>query len=101
MLSQASFYLGATGVNRTCGCVGGSLSSANRVWVAKSDPKLTAVQRAAQRLAKAEMQLDVAREAFYAAVREARAAGVSASAIARARGVSRQAIQKLFDRLDR
>jgi DNA-binding phage protein len=70
-------------------------------WVAKSDPKLNAVQRTAQRLAKAEMQLDLAREAFYSAVRDARAAGVSMSAIARARGVSRQAIQKLFERLDR
>jgi outer membrane murein-binding lipoprotein Lpp len=75
-------------------------SSESRM-VAKSDPKLTAVQKTAQRLARAEMQLEAAREAFYAAVRDARAAGLSISAIARARGVSRQAIQKLFDRLDR
>jgi DNA invertase Pin-like site-specific DNA recombinase len=43
----------------------------------------------------------MAREAFYSAVRDARAAGVSISAIARARGVSRQSVQKLIERLDR
>jgi DNA-binding phage protein len=69
--------------------------------MAKSDPMLTAVEKAARRLAEAEARLDAAREAFYAVVRDARTAGVSLSAIARARGVSRQAIQKLFDRLDR
>lgn len=67
----------------------------------KSDPKLAAVQKTARRLAEAEARLDAAREAFYAAVRDARTAGVSISAIARARGVTRQAIQKLIDRIER
>ena len=69
--------------------------------MAKPDDKLKAVEKTGQRLTDAEERVEAARSLFYEAVRDARAAGVSISAIARARGVSRQSIQKLVDRIER
>jgi transposase-like protein len=69
--------------------------------VPEDQKKLRKVVRAAQHVRDAETRLAVAREALYANLREAHAAGISISAMARALGVSRQAIQKLVARQPR
>jgi hypothetical protein len=66
--------------------------------VPEDHPKLRKVVRAARRVRDSEERLAAAREAFYAALREAQDAGVSISAMARALGVTRQAVQKIVGR---
>lgn len=69
--------------------------------VAKTDPPLRSLTRAAERVKRLETQLEHARQELYAEMRKAIAGDVSISAIARALGVSRQRIQKLLDRVGR
>jgi biotin operon repressor len=69
--------------------------------MAKDDPPLKALLRAADRVKRAETQLELARAALYAEITKARAAGVSLSALSRALGVTRQRVQKLVERIER
>jgi 2-keto-3-deoxy-L-rhamnonate aldolase RhmA len=67
--------------------------------MAKDEPDLRRLVRAAQRAGKAEGQLEQARLELYAEIRKAHAQGASLSAMARELGVSRQRMQKLMQRI--
>jgi len=66
--------------------------------VAQDDVRVRRVLRASQRVREAEERLEARRAEYYEALDEARAAGLSVSAIARALGVSRQRAQQLLRR---
>jgi hypothetical protein len=65
----------------------------------KPEEHLAKLQRASQRVRKAETTLASARAALYETIRAAQADGVSLSAMARELGVSRQSIQKIMARI--
>jgi hypothetical protein len=67
--------------------------------MAKPDPNLRRLLRAAQRVEKAERQLEQARLELYEEIRSAHAQGASLSAMARALNVTRQRMQKLMQRI--
>jgi DNA invertase Pin-like site-specific DNA recombinase len=69
--------------------------------MADQDKRLRTLQRLSVRLAAADTKADELRAELRREMVEARAVGVSISAMARALGVSRQRVQQIFERLDR
>jgi AraC-like DNA-binding protein len=69
--------------------------------MADQDKRLRSLQRLSARLAAASTKADSLRADLRQEMVDARAAGVSISAMARALGVSRQRVQQIFERVDR
>jgi DNA invertase Pin-like site-specific DNA recombinase len=64
--------------------------------MAEPDATLRRLERLSTRLREADAKADALRADLYRELRDARAAGVTISAIARALGVSRQRVQQLL-----
>lgn len=69
--------------------------------MADEDKYLRRIQRLSERLTAADQRADGLRAELRQEMVDARAAGVSISAMARALGVSRQRVQQIFERVDR
>ena len=69
--------------------------------MADQDKRLKRIQRLSERVTAADTKNDLLRAELRQEMVDARAAGVSISAMARALGVSRQRVQQIFERVDR
>jgi DNA-binding GntR family transcriptional regulator len=69
--------------------------------MADPDKALRRLERLSQRLTAADAKADTLRAELRQAMVDARAEGVTVSAMARALGVSRQRVQQILGRLDR
>jgi DNA-binding GntR family transcriptional regulator len=69
--------------------------------MADQDKALRRLERLSQRLTAADAKADTVRAELRQAMVDARAEGVTVSAMARALGVSRQRVQQILGRLDR